>query len=70
MIKNAAVRNAYLKHKQEEDLVAEQKTADRRIYWYVLVLAFACLFHVAEPWPWVEAQPVLLSWMDWVKSWL
>ena len=60
-MKNKAVEKAYLEYKQGETLVEEQKTADRRVYWYVFALSLAVLFHIIEP---------LLSLATWIKAWL
>ena len=64
MINNRAVERAYLANKQNEFVtkyqIQDQKTADRRIYWYVLALAVAFLLRVALPLPWAT----------WVSAWL
>lgn len=69
--KNAAVEAAYQKSiqveeqvEQQEELAVEQKTADRRIYWYVFALAAAFSLYVI---PWADWATATVAW---VKLWL
>ena len=73
--KNKDVERAYFRQSGEESVVEEQKTADRRIYWYVFAIGIVVLFQVAIPLPWEEwgaglNDAAIEPAINWVRSWL